>query len=193
MIARVTDGLTVAEGLDDGCGLNDVEFYKHQAKNLLTHCYSYIIEGWVCYLTWCDRSYPNKLAFQYVLDLKKEFERVNGTQIETAAKPYAFTSFGLSESLVSILFELCWLIIIFFCVQDAFFQRTRKLYLDTRSQHNLVKLNDDLYAVTHNIQEVLSVEEKLDLVGQLSSLLTSESRMYARKAKDSNQQFFSAY
>jgi hypothetical protein len=57
--------------------------------------YSYIIEGRVCYLTMCDRSYPKKLAFQYLEDLKNEFEKVNGSQIETAARPYAFIKFGM--------------------------------------------------------------------------------------------------
>lgn len=42
----------------------------------------------------CDRAYPKKLAFQYLEDLKNEFERVNGAQIETAARPYAFIKFG---------------------------------------------------------------------------------------------------
>ena len=42
----------------------------------------------------CDRAYPKKLAFQYLEDLKNEFERVNGNQIETAARPYAFIKFG---------------------------------------------------------------------------------------------------
>ena len=42
----------------------------------------------------CDHSYPKKLAFQYLEDLKNEFERVNGNQIETAARPYAFIKFG---------------------------------------------------------------------------------------------------
>nr|ADE77292.1 unknown [Picea sitchensis] len=34
MIARVTDGLPLAEGLDDGREQRDVEFYKQQAKSL---------------------------------------------------------------------------------------------------------------------------------------------------------------
>lgn len=45
----------------------------------------------------CDRAYPKKLAFQYLEDLKNEFERVNGAQIETAARPYAFIKFGRSH------------------------------------------------------------------------------------------------
>ena len=34
MIARVTDGLPLAEGLDDGRDIKDVEFYKQQVKAL---------------------------------------------------------------------------------------------------------------------------------------------------------------
>ena len=34
MIARVTDGLPLAEGLDDGREQRDLEFYKQQAKSL---------------------------------------------------------------------------------------------------------------------------------------------------------------
>ncbi|URE09983.1 25.3 kDa vesicle transport, partial [Musa troglodytarum] len=176
MIARVTDGLPLAEGLDDGRDQKDADFYKQQAKllfkNLSKGHYEasriYIIEGRVCYLTMCDRSYPKKLAFQYLEDLKNEFERVNGSQIETAARPYAFIKF------------------------DTFIQKTKKLYLDTRTQRNMAKLNDELYEVhqimTRNVQEVLGVGEKLDQVSELSSRLTSESRIYADKAKDLNRQ-----
>lgn len=49
---------------------------------------------------------------------------------------------------------------------DTFIQKTKKLYLDTRTQRNLSKLNDDLAEVhsimTRNIQEVLGQGEKLD-------------------------------
>ncbi|KAL5715020.1 SNAP receptor [Ranunculus cassubicifolius] len=153
MIARVTDGLPLAEGLDDGRDQNDADFYKSQAKALFKNLskgqshpsrmsietgpniFHYIIEGYVCYLTMCDRSYPKKLAFQYLEDLKTEFERVNGGQIETAARPYAFIKF------------------------DTFIQKTKKSYLDTHTQRNIAKLNDELYEVhqimTRNVQEVL--------------------------------------
>lgn len=49
---------------------------------------------------------------------------------------------------------------------DTFIQKTKKLYMDTRTQRNLSKLNDDLAEVhsimTRNIQEVLGQGEKLD-------------------------------
>lgn len=185
IIARVTDGLPLAEGLDDGRD-QDIEFYKQQAKLLFKNLskghieasrmsietgpyfFHYIIEGRVCYLTMCDRSYPKKLAFQYLEDLKNEFEKAWGSQIETVARPYGCIKF------------------------DTFIQKTKKLYLDTRTQRNLAKLNDELYEVhqimTRNVQEVLGVGEKLDQVSQMSSRLTSDTRMYADKAKDLNRQ-----
>ncbi|CAH9088666.1 unnamed protein product [Cuscuta europaea] len=186
MIARVTDGLLLVEGLDDGRDIPDMERYKQQVKILFKnlsrgnngpsrmsietgpYTFHYIIEGHVCYLTMCERSYPKKLAFQYLEDLKNEFERVNKSQIETAARPYAFIKF------------------------DTFIQKTKKLYQDTKTQRNITKLNDELYEVhqimTRNVQEVLSVGEKLDQVSEMSSRLTSESRIYADKAKDLNRQ-----
>ncbi|RZC53274.1 hypothetical protein C5167_012130 [Papaver somniferum] len=186
MIARVTDGLPLVEGLDDARNLQDADVYKHQAKALFKnlssgqndasrmsietgpYVFHYIIEGHVCYLTMCDRSYPKKLAFQYLEDLRNEFERVNGNQIETAARPYAFIKF------------------------DTFIQKTKKLYLDTSTQRNLAKLNDELFEVhqimIRNVQEVLGVGEKLDQVSEMSSHLTSESGIYADKARDLNRQ-----
>ncbi|KAL5227042.1 hypothetical protein ABZP36_015307 [Zizania latifolia] len=175
MIAHVIDGLPLAEGLDDGRNLKDADFYKQQVKLLFKnlskgqheasrmsietgpYLFHYIIESCVCYLTMCDRSYLKKLAFQYLEDLKNEFERISGSQIETAAIPYAFIKF------------------------DAFIQKTRKLYLDTRTQRNLAKLNDELYEVhqimTRNVQEVLGVGEKLDHVSEMSNRLTSDTRI----------------
>ncbi len=58
-----------------------------------------------------------------------------------------------------------WFISSLLCA-DTFIQKTRKLYLDTRTQRNLSKLNDDLFEVqqimTRNIQEVLGVGDRLD-------------------------------
>lgn len=51
-------------------------------------------------------------------------------------------------------------------VPDTFIQKTKKLYLDTRTQRNLNKLNEDLNEIhniiTRNVQDVLGTGEKLD-------------------------------
>ncbi|KAL4582611.1 hypothetical protein LXL04_007167 [Taraxacum kok-saghyz] len=68
---------------------------------------------------------------------------------------------------------------------------TKKVYQDTRTQKNISKLNDELYEVhqimTRNVQEVLGVGEKFDQVSQMSSRLTSDTRIYADKARDLNR------
>ncbi|CAI5949804.1 unnamed protein product [Closterium sp. NIES-65] len=186
MIARATDGLPLAEGLDDGREQREVEVYKQQAKSLFKrlsqglpqasrmsietgpYFFHYIVEGGVCYLTLCERSYPKKLAFQYLEELQREFEKVNRSQIETVARPYYFIKF------------------------DTFIQKTRKQYLDTHTQRNIDRLNDDLIEVqqimTRNIQDVLGTGEKLDHLTQVSSRLSTESSAYAKKAKQLSQQ-----
>ncbi|KAG6418378.1 hypothetical protein SASPL_120582 [Salvia splendens] len=166
MIARAIDGLPLVEGLDDGRDVQDAEFYKQQVKALFKN----LARG---------QNEPSRMSietgpyiFQYPCahfeDLKNEFEGVYGNQIETAARPYAFIKF------------------------DTFIQKTKKMYQDTTTQRNISKLNDELYEVhqimTRNVQEVLGVGEKLDQVSQMSSRLTSESRMYADRAKDLNRQ-----
>jgi hypothetical protein len=49
---------------------------------------------------------------------------------------------------------------------DTFIQKTKKLYLDTRTQRNITKLSQDIAEVhtvmTRNIQDVLGQGERLD-------------------------------
>lgn len=42
----------------------------------------------------CDSSYPRKLAFSYLDELSKEFQRSYGDKIDSAQRPYAFMGFG---------------------------------------------------------------------------------------------------
>jgi hypothetical protein len=52
------------------------------------------------------------------------------------------------------------------CCADTFISKTKKLYLDTRTQRNIAKLSEDLSEVqqimTRNIAEVLGQGERLD-------------------------------
>lgn len=49
---------------------------------------------------------------------------------------------------------------------DTFIQKTKKLYMDTRTQRNMAKLTEDISEVhsimTKNIQDVLNHGERLD-------------------------------
>jgi len=130
--------------------------------------FHYIIYGGVCYLTLCDRTYPKKLAYQYLEELMNEFSSAYQQQVESVARPYAFIKF------------------------DTFIQKTKKLYLDTRTQRNISKLNDELQEVhqimSRNIQDVLGQGERLDRVTQMSGQLSAESRKYAGRARDLSRQ-----
>lgn len=44
----------------------------------------------------CDSSYPRKLAFSYLDELSKEFQRSYEGKIEGVTRPYAFMGFGES-------------------------------------------------------------------------------------------------
>jgi hypothetical protein len=48
----------------------------------------------VIYMCICDSSYPRKLAFSYLDELSKEFQRSYEGKIEAASRPYAFMGFG---------------------------------------------------------------------------------------------------
>eukprot|EP00798_Chlamydomonas_sp_ICE-L_P020407 gene20407-27187_t len=187
LIARVTDGLPLAEGLDSEKD-PEIDQHKAQAKSLFKKfatqphphrsermsldsgrfMFHYLTEAGVCFLTLTEKGYPKKLAYQYLEELSGEFGRLYGTQVDSVTRPYAFIKF------------------------DTFIQKTKKLYMDTRTQRNLAKLSEDLSEVhsimTRNIQEVLGQGEKLDSMSKMSSTLASESKKYSSKAKDLHRQ-----
>mmetsp|Transcript_6928 Transcript_6928/g.23830 ORF Transcript_6928/g.23830 Transcript_6928/m.23830 type:complete len:167 (-) Transcript_6928:54-554(-) len=130
--------------------------------------FHYLTNAGVCYFTLAEKGYPKKLAYQYLEELKREFTTLYHNEIESVARPYAFIKF------------------------DKFIQKTRKLYLDTRTQRNMSKLNSELNEVqsimTKNIQEVLGQGEKLENVTRMSSTLSYESRKYQKNAKALSRQ-----
>ena len=125
--------------------------------------FHYLIDGDVVYLTLVDKAYPKKLAFQYLDELSKEFTSLYGPQIDTANRPYAFIKF------------------------DTFIQKTKKLYMDTRTQRNIERLNADIAEVhsimTRNIQDVLGQGERLDRMTEMSNMLSQDAKQLAVKAK----------
>ena len=131
--------------------------------------FHYLIEGSVCYLCVCDRSYPRKLAFSYLEELAKEFEVSFAQEVDKPGlRPYAFIKF------------------------DTFIQKTKRLYQDTRTQHNLTKLNEDLQDVTRimtkNMEDLLWRGDSLDRMSSLSDNLRGESLKYRREARKLNLQ-----
>ncbi|PSC72765.1 kDa vesicle transport [Micractinium conductrix] len=182
LIARTRDGLPLAEGLDADKE-HEMYQYKSQAKGIFKkmaasssrppdrmtiesgpYTFHYVIDGEVCYLTLAEKAYPKKLAFQYLEELQSEFSRLYGGQTDSVTRPYAFIKF------------------------DTFIQKTKKLYLDTRTQRNISKLNQDIAEVhavmTRNIADVLGQGERLDRMTEMSSMLSQDAKQFAVKAKD---------
>ncbi|KAL4458104.1 hypothetical protein ABPG75_012969 [Micractinium tetrahymenae] len=183
LIARTRDGLPLAEGLDADKE-HEMYAYKSQAKGIFKKMaastskppermsiesgpftFHYVIDGGeVCYLTLTEKAYPKKLAFQYLEELQSEFSRLYGGQIDSVTRPYAFIKF------------------------DTFIQKTKKLYLDSRTQRNIQKLNQDIAEVhavmTRNIQDVLGQGERLDRMTEMSNMLSQDAKQFAVKAKD---------
>ena len=58
------------------------------------HCFNYIVENGICFLTLCESSYPRKLAFHYLEDLHQEFERLDKSLTDRITKPYTFIKLG---------------------------------------------------------------------------------------------------
>jgi len=192
LIARLSDGLPLAEGLDADKS-PELEQAKAQAKAIFRRlagggaggappppgpprataeagalCHHWLVDGGAVFLTSADRAYPRRLAFQYLEELASEFSRLYGPQLESVTRPYAFVKF------------------------DTFISKTRRVFQDTRSQRNLSLLSADLQEVsaimTRNIAEVLGQGEQLDAMAKMSSALASESKRYATRAADLRRQ-----
>jgi len=117
-----------------------------------TYMFHYIVSEGVVYLTMAEKSYPKALAFEYLEELRSEFTRLYGPEVDGVSRPYAFVKF------------------------DTFIQRTRKLYVDHRTHRNLQKLQGTLHEVhqvmTQNIQEILGQGSRLDRMTEMSSHLS---------------------
>eukprot|EP00210_Caulerpa_lentillifera_P002531 g2428.t1 len=187
ILARLPDGLFLAEGVESDKELrNELESLKPQAKKLIkkicqerqssnrltidtgNFAFHILLENDVCFLTAAEKAYPKKLAFQYLEELNSEFSRLYGASVDSVTRPFAFIKF------------------------DTFIQKTRKLYLDSRTQRNMSMLNQELTEVhqimTKSIQEVLGQGEKLDTMTRMSNTLALESKKYASRAKDLHTQ-----
>ncbi|KAJ2724244.1 SNAP receptor [Coemansia sp. Benny D115] len=183
IIARVADGLPLAASMDDEQAESELAGYKSQAKAIFkkltpqseTMCsiesgpyfLHYLLDQGVCYLCICDKSFPRKLAFSYLDELAKEFYMSYGSEIEkTTLRPYAFIKF------------------------DTFIQKTKRIYEDSRTQHNLSKLNEDLRDVTQimtkNMEDLLWRGDSLDRMSSMSDRLRDQSEKYRKDARRLN-------
>ncbi|CAA3012110.1 25.3 kDa vesicle transport protein [Olea europaea var. sylvestris] len=136
LVGRVKDGLPLAEGPTYMNQENDnLSTYKQQGEFILkeisrgalstskmtiflnSYCFNYIVENGVCFMALCDSAYPRRLAFHYLQDLHKEFDKFHVGLTGRITKPYSFIKFNGIIGIV------------------------QRKYEDTRTQANLSKLN----------------------------------------------------
>ncbi|OSX69187.1 hypothetical protein BU14_1762s0001 [Porphyra umbilicalis] len=129
--------------------------------------FHYLVDGGVVFLTLAEKAYPNRLAYDFLDELRKEFLNSHGGQVARASRPYEFIRF------------------------DTFILKTKKLYSDSRTQRNLDKLNSELRDVhsimTKNISELLERGDRLEHVANKSMRLAQESKKYAAQARHANR------
>lgn len=54
----------------------------------------YLIDNSIIYICICNKSYPKKLAFSYLLEISHEFFNSHGNEaLSNKARPYGFNSF----------------------------------------------------------------------------------------------------
>ncbi|KAA8533736.1 hypothetical protein F0562_031253 [Nyssa sinensis] len=163
MVGRLSDGLPLAQGPRYVNEENDnFSCYKQQGEFILKeisrgslepskmtiqvdhHCFNYMVENGICFITLCDSSYPRKLAFHYLQDLQKEFEKFDMSLIEKITKPYSFVRF------------------------DGIIGTVRRQYIDTRTQANLSKLNanrrQDLDIIAQDMSGIVERRRKLEIL-----------------------------
>ncbi|KAM1126741.1 hypothetical protein ACFX2J_041769 [Malus domestica] len=163
IVGRVSDGLCLAKGPSY---MNEEHenssFYKQQGEFIFKeisrgalppsrmtirvdhHCFNYLVEKGIAFIALCESSYPRKLAFHYLQDLQKEFEKFDSNLINKITRPYSFVKF------------------------DGVIGKIRKQYIDTRTQVNLSKLNanrkHDLDIATENLSEIIERRRHSDLL-----------------------------
>ncbi|KAI3808813.1 hypothetical protein L1987_24774 [Smallanthus sonchifolius] len=125
------------------------------------HCFNYMVRNGVCFITLCDASYPRKLAFHYLQDLQKEFDKVDPELVNQITEPYSFVKF------------------------DHIICNIRRQYIDTRTQTNLSKLNADnkqeLDILTEEMSVVVERRRRSDILVRMMKAHKSTSPIWDSK------------
>jgi vesicle transport protein SEC22 len=116
LICRISDRLMLVESMDSDEKSSEFDYFRRQAKQVFQTMtrqsdtsgvissgqfyFIYMVDNDVCYLTLCDQSYPKKLAYSFLDELKREFDIQHGTEIASTKRPYAFEKFGASAKAV---------------------------------------------------------------------------------------------
>eukprot|EP00461_Guttulinopsis_vulgaris_P001453 UN01453 len=144
-IAKLPNHLVLCASMDYG---SNSERYKKLAKEAIStldynsperciisgddYMFYYQITQGVIYITLTDRSYPKKLAFDYLQELANQFQDEYGRSINSMNRQYAALSF------------------------EQTMERLKQKYIDPNNgQHALKRLNTNLLDVQGIMQKIL--------------------------------------
>ncbi|XP_071734283.1 25.3 kDa vesicle transport protein SEC22-1 [Rutidosis leptorrhynchoides] len=178
LVARMNDGLPISQGpiddRDQDYNLKKhAEFLIHEifmaslppsATTIFLHprcCFNYTVKNGICFITLCDVSYPRKLAFHYLEDLQKEFEKFDQQLVNQITQPYTFLKF------------------------DNVIRKISRQYIDTRTQANLSKLNanhkQELDIITEQMATVVERRRRSDIMDRMMKAHKSNSPVWGSK------------
>lgn len=120
-----------------------------------------MVKNGVCFITLCDALYPTKLAFHYLQDLQKEFDKIDLNLVKRITKPYSFIKF------------------------DSIIRNIRRQYMDTRTQANLSKLmanhKQELHVHTEEMSQVVEWRRRSDILERMMKAHKSASLVWGSK------------
>ncbi|KAL2558622.1 SNARE-like superfamily protein [Forsythia ovata] len=181
LVGRVKDGLPLAESPTYKNQENDnLSTYKQQGEFILKefsrgalptskmtilldhHCFNFIVENGICFMALCDSSYPRKLAFYYLQDLHKEFDKLN-VKTERITKPYSFIKF------------------------NGIIGNVQRKYEDTRTQANLSKLNAECSQepdniASENLSQIVKRRRRSEMLERISNAHLNVSPIWGSKS-----------
>ncbi|RAL46411.1 hypothetical protein DM860_015404 [Cuscuta australis] len=183
IIVRVRDGMSLAKGPRNENEENDVfSSYKQQRDFILqeisrgdlpssnmTICvdelYSFriMVESGICFMTLCDLSYPRDLAFLYLQDLQRQFDKLDKRFVEGISNPYcSIPKLG------------------------AIISNVREKYVDPRTQSNISKMmkskmKGNLDAVTYDLSEIIERRQKQEMWEKMKRANLSEFKIRGSK------------
>ncbi|KAL3524265.1 hypothetical protein ACH5RR_017099 [Cinchona calisaya] len=182
IVGRVSDGLPLAQCpryVNDEEENDNFSTYKQQGEFILKeisraalpltnmtirvdhHCFNYIVENGICFMSLCDSSYPRKLVNYYLQELAKEYQKFDSRLIERITKPYSFVGFG------------------------SIIGNIRRHYVDTRTQTNLAKLNakcqQNLDFMTEDLSQIVKRRNRSEMLDRITQAPEHISQIWGSK------------
>lgn len=131
--------------------------------------FHYIIEQSVCFMTIVESGFSSKVAFHYLDDLQKEFWQSHGEFFRSVNND-RLRPFHLQNKF------------------DRFVEKTKSVYLDSRSSQHLAKLNEDLSSTVDvmktTVDEMMKRGTSLDGLSKTSSDIVAGSRQFKSSAQE---------